>query len=158
MKQASKPTLSALIFLAFFSSGFISFEARASSTGRDEALRVCANLQSLGRREECRQIVGPARHFSTAAVQVCRQMSFEPYVVDCIQVIANRFYSDSEVSSCDQESTERRKIECLGQLGQLPGNALPPHAESAIRSAIRAIDGGYPYDARRILLRLLERE
>ncbi|NDC39859.1 MAG: hypothetical protein EBZ48_17805 [Proteobacteria bacterium] len=155
MNLKSMLTQLAVLIVTFVSSGFSGQEAIANPSGRDEALQVCAKLQSLGRREECRQIVGPARYFSASAVRLCGSMNFEPYVVDCIKVIAERYYSDSEVASCDQESIERRKIECLQQLGQSPGDSLPPHAVNSIRSAIRAIDSGYPYDARRILSRLL---
>ena len=125
--------------------------------GRDAALQVCANMDMPSHREDCRKIVGPARSFTVSAVQFCGRFDFTPYINDCLEAIRDRHYSDSEVQLCDRENSDRRKIECMGSLGNTPSPQLPPGLSSQIRSAIRAIDAGYPYEARQILMDLLNR-
>ena len=48
------------------------------SEGRDEALRICDQLNSLSQRDDCRTLVGQTRTFTVEAVLVCGSMDYEP--------------------------------------------------------------------------------
>ena len=133
--------------------------AETADLGKDAAYQVCAKMSMPGHREDCRKIVSASRTFTVQAVQLCGSFDFVPYINDCLTVIRDKHYSQSEVELCDKETIDRHKIECLGNVGGNPGGGgyLPPEASYGIRSAIRSIEMGDGYRAREILKDILYR-
>jgi|GEM_PF-693571 len=153
---------SKLVFLAISLGMGFSIQAHsheAADLGKDAAYQVCAKMSMPGHREDCRKIVSASRIFTVQAVQLCGSFDFVPYINDCLTVIRDKHYSQSEVELCDKETIDRHKIECLGNVGSNPGGGgyLPPEASYGIRSAIRSIEMGDGYRAREILKEVLYR-
>ncbi len=131
--------------------------------GIDQAMSICTGLEQPHLRDRCRKVVSQARFFVPAALHVCQQVTFAPSLVECVEVVADQPYRDSEARSCQVEDNDRRKIDCLKSMRQ-PSNPIGQpgydqisrsYVRQQIRSALDMMDLGNFYLARQILTSLL---
>lgn len=140
---------------------FVAFSANALSLSRgyDDALDFCSKLDFSSDQEKCYAVARAERVFDSAAVDVCRTITFSSNGPNCLRAIARKDYSPVELSICRKENFDNGKITCLNQSGaedSSPGDYCVEKnfTVGEINQALRAINRGQDQRAAQILRNL----
>ena len=130
-----------------------SANANSNNEGKDAAIELCQQIEWVGHRQSCYQLVSKAWFFSKNAVLICSTYENENIKMDCMRIIRNKKYLRSEANACFLEDDDLRKNSCLRTLGMKARNQSS--VENKLREVLYALDLRNIYLAKNLVLEIL---
>ena len=88
-----------------------------SEQAKNEAVEFCRNEVRRHSRDDCLEIVAPARFVDRGALKLCKNQSYHDHI-DCLSAIVNKEYSPGLIEECGEKS-RHRQMDCLAKYGSL---------------------------------------
>ncbi len=142
-----------LIFILSLLAVNASADTSLKNEGKDAAIELCQQIEWVGHRQSCYELVSNSWFFSKNAVLICSDYNNENIKIDCMRIIRNKKYLRSETNACFLEDDDLRKNSCLRTLGKRARNQSD--IEHKLREILHALDLRNIYLAKSLVLEIL---
>jgi hypothetical protein len=78
---------------------------------------VCKPMTDQKHIYDCVRMVANYTHFEDKALLVCASLALDESKTNCLDTLGDKTYKDYEIEECQAMPTDEKKVECLNDLG-----------------------------------------
>jgi hypothetical protein len=78
---------------------------------------VCKPMTDQKHVYDCVRMVANYSHFDDSGLLICGSMHLDESKTNCLDTLGDKTYKDYEIAECQGMATEEKKVECLYDLG-----------------------------------------